>query len=282
MADYVNKRMFPLQDGYVAVAGGKLYYQLEGSGHPLVLIHAGFLDQRMWDEQFEHFAGDFNVIRYDVRGFGRSSRPVEKYSDVEDLYTLLRHLKVNRAFVVGVSNGGRIAIDFTINHPTMVDALVLVGSGVSGYETTGPEEDRVWGEFEKQVEGPQQLAAKEGRIADAVQIDVDTWASAQNPANRERILKMAMDNSHIHTDPPFRLQVHPTPPGFKRLSEIQAPTLIIFGDRDVPGMRLVAQQLHTKIPGSELVEVHGADHIANMSKPDEFNRTVLDFLKKRT
>ncbi len=282
MGDYVNKRMYPLQDGYVAVAGGRLHYQLNGSGHPLTLIHAGFLDQRMWDEQFDHFAEDFTVLRYDVRGFGRSSRPVEKYSDVEDLYTLLTRLKVVKAFVVGVSNGGRIAIDFTISHPSMVDALVLVGSGVSGYETTGPEEDRVWGELEKQVDGPQELAAKEGRIADAVKIDVDTWASAQNPANRERILKMAMENSHIHTDPPSRLQVHPTPPGFKRLQKIRAPTLIIFGDRDVPGMRLVAHQLHTKIPGSELVEIKGADHIVNMSKPDQFNRIVLDFLKKQT
>ncbi len=280
MGDFVDKRVYPLQDGYVTVTGGTLYYQLEGNGQSLLLIHAGFLDQRMWDEQFDHFAKDFNVIRYDVRGFGRSSRPIEKYSDVEDLYTLLTHLKVEKALVVGVSNGGRIAIDFTINHPSMVDALILVSSGISGYETAGPEEDRIWGEFEKQVDGPQQLAAKEGRIADAVKIDVETWASAQNPTNRERILKMAMDNSHIHTDPPSRLQVHPTPPGFKRLSKIQAPTLIIFGDRDVPGMRLVAQQLHTKIPSSELVEIHGADHIVNMSKPNEFNRVVQDFLKK--
>ncbi len=209
-------------------------------------------------------------------------KPVEKYSDVEDLYTLLTHLKVEKAFVVDVSNGGRIAIDFTITHPSMVDALILVSSGVSGYETTGPEEDKIWEEFEKQVDGPQQLAAKEGRITNAVQIDVDTWASAQNPANRERILKMAMDNSHIHTDLPSRLQAHPTPPGFKRLSEIQAPTQIIFGNRDVPGMRLLAQQLHTKIPRSELVEIKGADHIVNMSKPNEFNRIVLEFLKKRT
>ncbi len=104
-----------MQDGYVTVTGGKLYYQLKENGHPLVLIHAGFLDQRMWDEQFDLFAKDFTVIRYDVRGFGRSSRPVEKYWDIEDLYTLLTHLKVGKAFVVGVSNGGRIAIDFTIN-----------------------------------------------------------------------------------------------------------------------------------------------------------------------
>ncbi len=93
--------------------------------------------------------------------------------------------------------------------------------------------------------------------------------------------KMAMDNSDIQTDPPSRLQVHPTPPGFKRLPEIQAPTLIIFGDQDVPGMQFVAQQLHTKIHGSSLVEIPGADHIVNMSKPSEFNQIVQDFLRKQ-
>lgn len=263
------------------VAGGRLYYEVKGSGHPVVLIHAGFLDRRMWDGQFDLFAKDFHVIRYDVRGFGKSSRPAEEYSDVEDFCTLLTNLKVDKTYVVGVSNGGRIAIDFTINHPSMVDALVLVGSGVSGYETSGAEEDKSWEEFDKQIDGPQRLAAKEGRVAEAVRMDVDTWASAQSPTNRERILEIAMDNSHIQTDPPGRLQVHPNPPGFKRLTEIRVPTLVIIGHRDIRGMRFIAQQLHARIPGSNLVEVSGADHIVNMSKPNEFNRVVLDFLKNR-
>ena len=270
-----------MQSGYVSVVGGRLYYQVKGSGHPVVLIHAGFLDRRMWDEQFELFAKDFNVMRYDVRGFGKSSRPAEKYSDVEDLYTLLINLNVDKTYVIGVSNGGRIAIDFTINHPSMVDALVLVGSGVSGYETTGPEEDKSWEEFDKQIDEPQKLAAKQGRIAEAVKMDVDAWASAQSQTNRERILEIAMDNSHIQTDPPGRLQVNPNPPGFKRLTEMRVPTLVMIGDRDIRGMRFIAQQLNTRIPGSNLVEVSGADHIVNMSKPNEFNRIVLDFLKNR-
>src|SRR3990172_11439146 len=149
-----------LQYDYVSVVGGRLYYEIKGTGHPIVLIHAGFLDRRMWDEQFEFFAKDFKVIRYDVRGFGKSSRPAEKYSDIEDLHTLLTSLKVEKTYLVGVSNGGRIAIDFTINHQSIVGALILVGSGVSGYETSEPEEDKAWAEFDKQIDEPQQLAAK--------------------------------------------------------------------------------------------------------------------------
>jgi len=265
---------------YVNVVGGRLYYEVEGSNHPIVLIHAGFLDRRMWNEQFELFAKRFKMIRYDVRGFGKSSRPNEKYSDIEDLYTLLTSLKVEKTGVVGVSNGGRIAIDFTINHPSMVDALVLVGSGVSGYKTTGPEEDEVWAEFEKQVEQPQELATKEGRVAEAVRMDVDAWGAAQSPANRDRLLEIATDNSHIHRDPPQKWRVDPEPPGFERLTEIKIPTLVMIGDRDVRGMRFIAQQLHARIPGSRLAEVSGADHIVNMSRSKEFNRIVLEFLEK--
>ena len=88
----MNQRTNTLQDGFATLAGGKLYYQIKGRGHPLVLIHAGFLDQRMWDVQFDYFGKGFAVLRYDVRGFGKSSRPVEKYSDIEDLYTLLTNL----------------------------------------------------------------------------------------------------------------------------------------------------------------------------------------------
>jgi len=265
---------------YVNVVGGRLYYEVEGSGHPIVLIHAGFLDRRMWDEQFELFAKRFKMIRYDVRGFGKSSKPNEKYSDIEDLYTLLTSLKEEKTGVVGVSNGGRIAIDFTINHPSMVDALVLAGSSVSGYKTTGPEEDEVWAEFEKQVERPQELATKEGRVAEAVKMDVDAWGAAQSPANRDRLLEIATDNSHIHRDPPQKWQVDPEPPGFERLTEIKIPTLVMIGDRDVRGMRFIAQQLHARIPGSRLAEVSGADHIVNMSKSEEFNRIVVEFLQK--
>jgi pimeloyl-ACP methyl ester carboxylesterase len=267
-----------LQYDYASVVGGRLYYEIKGTGHPIVLIHAGFLDRRMWDKQFELFAKDFKVIRYDVRGFGKSSRPAEKYSDIEDLYTLLTSLKVEKTYLVGVSNGGRIAIDFTINHQSIVGALILVGSGVSGYETSEPEEDKAWAEFDKQIDEPQQLAAKQGRIIEAVMMDVEAWASAQSPSNRQRILEIATDNSHIHTDPPGRLQVNPNPPGFKRLAEIRIPTLVMIGDRDVRGMRFIAQQLHARIPGSSIVEVPGADHIVNMSQTRAFNRIVLDFL----
>jgi pimeloyl-ACP methyl ester carboxylesterase len=120
--------------GLTAINGTKLHYEMTGEGHPLVLIHGGVLDSTEWDEQFLPLAARYRVIRYDVRGFGQSETRKLPYSDVEDLYGLLAFLKVKKAFLLGGSSGGAIAIDFALEHPDMVDALVLVGTVVGGWQ----------------------------------------------------------------------------------------------------------------------------------------------------
>src|SRR4029077_16656548 len=166
------------QTGYAEVDGGRLYYETSGSGPAIVLIHAGFLDLRMWDPQIPVFSKTNRVIRYDVRGFGKSDIARNTYSDYKDLRALLYHLRVKSASLVGVSNGGRIAADFAVEYPSMLDHLVLVSPGMSGYKSSGPEEDKMWEEFDATMK-PQEDAVREGRAADAVAMDVTTWASAQ-------------------------------------------------------------------------------------------------------
>ncbi len=270
-----------VETGYAEVDGGRLYYETSGDGPAMVLIHAGFLDSRMWDPQIPVFSESHVVIRYDVRGFGRSDVARNKYSDYKDLRGLLAHLSVKTASLVGVSNGGRIASDFAVEHPSMVDHLVLVSPGMSGYKFSGPEEEKMWEEFDRQMK-PQEDADREGRAADAVEMDVNAWASAQASVNRERIMKIALDNFHVHLENPWKLQVPPEPRTFQRLSQIRIPTLLIIGDRDVPPQILMVDNIHSHIPGSKKVLIRGADHIVNMSKPDEFNRTVLEFLRTQT
>jgi len=270
-----------VETGYADVDGGRLYYETSGKGPALVLIHAGFLDSRMWDIQFQLFSENYRVIRYDVRGFGKSDVARTKFSDYKDLCRILDHLEAKTASLVGVSNGGGIASDFAVEYPSMVDHLVLVSPGMSGYKFSGPEEEKLWEEFDKQMK-PQEEADREGRAADAVEIDVTAWAPAQTLANRERITQIAMDNFHVHVENPWKLQVPPEPRTWERLSNIRVPTLLIIGDRDVPAQILMVDNIHTHIPGSKKVLIQGADHIVNMSKPDEFNRTVLEFLRTQT
>ncbi len=270
-----------VETGYAEVDGGRLYYETSGKGPALVLIHAGFLDSRMWNTQVQLFSENYRVIRYDVRGFGKSDVARTKFSDYKDLHGLLDHLRVKTASLVGVSNGGRIASDFAVEYPSMVNNLVLVSPGMSGYKSSGPEEEKMWEEFDAQMK-PQEDAVREGRAADTVAMDVTTWGSAQTPAKRERITQIAMDNFHVQVENPWKLQVPPEPRTWHRLSQIRAPTLLIIGDRDVAPQIVMVDNIHSHIRGSKKVLIKGADHIVNMSKPDEFNRTVLEFLRAQT
>ncbi|HYY91073.1 MAG TPA: alpha/beta hydrolase [Candidatus Dormibacteraeota bacterium] len=264
--------------GFAEVDGGRLYYETAGDGPALVLIHAGFLDSRMWDLQFQLFSKSYKVIRYDVRGFGRSEIAKSSFSDSKDLYLLLNRLNVERISIIGVSNGGRIALDFVVDYPDMVSSIILVSPGVSGYKVSGPAEEKLWVEFEERMK-PQEVADREGRAADAVEMDVEAWASAQNETSRQRIREIAMDNFHVHLENPWKFLVKRDPPTFQRLDDIRIPTLFIVGDRDVPPQIIEVDHLHSRIPGSNKIVIEGADHIPNMSRPEEFERIVLRFLE---
>src|SRR5438445_8825693 len=133
-----------MTEGFVDVEGGRLFYEEAGSGPAVVLVHPGLWDSRIWDPQFHVFAERFRTIRYDVRGYGGSTKPEREYSNVEDLYAVLTHLDVERAAVIGCSMGGQIAVDFTLEHPEMVTALVPVAAGLSGYEVYDEQADEEW------------------------------------------------------------------------------------------------------------------------------------------
>src|SRR5437899_7576992 len=129
--------------GFAAVPGGRLYYEVIGAGPTVVLLHGGNLDHRMWDQQLPVLLPHFRVVRYDARGFGRSSPADTAFQAQTDLYALLQHLAVQHASLVGLSLGGRIAIDFALDHPEMVDKLLLAGPGVSGWRDWSAE-DTTW------------------------------------------------------------------------------------------------------------------------------------------
>ena len=124
----------PAPSGFVRVAEPVIYYEVAGSGEPVVLIHGGQMDRRMWDPQFESWSKKYRLVRYDVRGYGRSPTPTLPYSDTDDLLAVLDALAIPKAHLVGLSLGGRIAIDFTLAHPDRVASLVAVAAGMSGFE----------------------------------------------------------------------------------------------------------------------------------------------------
>ncbi|TAL27361.1 MAG: alpha/beta fold hydrolase [Nitrospirae bacterium] len=260
--------------GFAEVNGTKLYYEVKGKGQAIVFIHSGGFDRRIWDDQFNIFAEHYKAIRYDVRGYGKSLTPTRPYSDEEDLYQLLKFLKVSKAHIVGLSLGGRIAIDFALTHPEMVETLIPVASGLSGYAFS--PQDMI--EILKIVYSIQK---DDGTPAGEVWLQSPYNAPAmENPDVAKKLRPIAIENSHVWLMN-FLFPRPPLPLAIQRLSEIRVPTLLIMGDRDVPGIKTIVQILETGIPGAKKVIISGAGHVVNMEKPEEFNRVVLDFLSKQ-
>ncbi len=268
---------------YAHVGGGKLYYEVAGDAKDravVVLMHAGFLDRRMWDEQFELLPKrGYRALRYDLRGSGLSDRPAGPYDDERDLKELLDHAGVKSVIPVGISNGGSVAIDFALTYPERVSGLVLVAPTVDGYEYGSPQEeqmdharDREWERWEE--------AMKRGKVEEAIDVHLAIMGQSLGKA-KPRVASIARDNYHVFTAPFAELRRPKAQPAFKRLGEIRAPTLLIWGDSDVPGQITLAERVHQKIPRSSRILVRGADHLVNISQPGAFNEALLSFLGSR-
>ena len=256
--------------GFAPVEDGQLYYEVEGEGPPLVLVHGFSLDTRMWDDQWAAFAGRHRVIRYDARGFGRSSVPVGPYTPVEDQAALQDHLGVARAHVLGLSRGGGIVIDFALAYPERTLSLVAADAILHGHawHTFGYDLARVWG------------LGKEAPL-DVVK---ETWLSLpllasamERPDLAARLRVMVADYSGWHwlnRDQGRAVRPHAA----ERLAEIHVPTLILNGEHDLPDFHAVAERLAQGIPDAQRVVLPGVGHMSNMEDPAAFNRVVLDFL----
>jgi len=256
--------------GYAPVLGGKLYYEIAGSGQPVVFIHGGQLDRRLWDNQFSAFARDYQVIRYDVRGFGKSPAASQPYADEEDLYALLKYLKIEKAFLVGLSLGGRIVTDFALAHPNMVTALIPVAPGLSGFHfSSDPTDQEI---FE---------AAQAGEWSEAA----EAWLRSgymkpamENAAIAPRIRQLSIENAQAEMQNPLLLKTL-KPPAIDRLEEIHVPTLIIVGNRDVQDIHQIVGLMACRIRGAKLLVISGSGHMVSMEKPNEFNQALTDFFK---
>lgn len=272
------------QNGYADVQGGKIYFETKGNPQdlPVVLIHAGFLDRRLWDEQFELFPAEgLYVIRYDMRGLGRSSWPKTLFEDASDLHELLNYIGVrDKVCLVGLSNGGSVALDFCLAHPDRVRGLILVAPTVQGYEYEDEHEEKLDramdGEWQKWQE-----AIKEDRVREAVEIHLGIMAPVVAGEAKEQIIKVALENYRAFKHDLNQMRKTGDPPAFKRLAEIKVPTLLIWGDRDYPGQISLAERVHRMIPQSKRILVHGADHLVNVSQPGSFNRVVLNFIRSQ-
>ena len=254
--------------GTAGIEGGELYYDVEGEGRALVLLHDGLLDRRAWDGLFETFSCSYRTVRYDRRGYGESPAPTSPFSDVSDLYGLIQHLRITTAYLVGASGGGKVALEFALEHPEMVAALVLVGPDLSGYLVSEEKQRRVDSIF---------AVARERGIA----AGVDAWMrdpfyppSGEKTVVRKRIWPVMSKNLRRLLSTP-NLRVTSSPPAIERLHEVVVPTLILLGEGDDRDNSKIASMLEEKLPRATKLVVGGARHLVNLEAPEVFERLVL-------
>ena len=264
-----------IETGVAKFGQSEIYYEIAGSGEPtVILLHGGMLDRRMWDEQFELLAKTYRVLRYDADAHGNSILPPDAYWDSLNLRELLNGLGIERAVLVGLSLGGKTAIDLALENPERVEAIVAVSSGLSGYRFTSDfyleQKDvmiQAWkaGEFDVVVESFQRCWTDGPYRAPE---DVD-------PEIREKVRSMAR-NGLEHAMEGRMID----PPAIDRLGELELPMLVVVGELDMPGIREIADMVVAANPNAELVMVPDVAHMVNMEAPERFNELLLEYLSR--
>ena len=257
---------------FADVNGTRLHYEVAGEGPPVAFVHGLGLDMRMWDDQFELFATRHRVIRYNLRGFGKSApQTEERFLHAEDLRALLDHLEAPKANIVGLSLGGMIALQYALLFPDGVLKLVLVDAALDGYDWSA--------EWEAAYSAIRERAAQAGgSAANQMWMEHELFAPArERPKCRSKLAQMVSESSgwtwaNKSTARGIR------PASADRLNDVHAPTLVIVGERDLPDFQRIADKLATGILGARRVEMKGVGHMSNMEDPAAFNTLVLEFL----
>ena len=250
-----------------------------GSGPPLLLIHAGIVDRRMWDDVLPAFAAGHRVIRFDMRGYGDTPLPSGEFVYGADVVALLAALDVERTSIIGVSMGGHVALDVAIAHPELVDRLVVLASGIDGWEhsaamrASGHAAGSGWavgpprrgglarvdcgpGLQRKPTEGGGDARATLARLRDA--------APGAPPQQGRRQGRLS----------------DPEPPGAHRPPPASS-TLVMVGELDQPDFVDIARMLAAEIPGARLEILPGVAHLPPMDDPAQLSRAALGFLDQR-
>jgi pimeloyl-ACP methyl ester carboxylesterase len=266
-----------IDSGLTPINNAHIYYEMAGDGQPFVMIHAGVCDNRQWNNEFAHFADRFRVIRYDMRGYGKSE-PVEgEYSNLQDLTALLDHLHIDGPLILmGCSMGGGLAMDFALSNPSRAKALIMVDSGPSGLELDMPASPK-FAEAEK--------AYNAGDLDLVTELEVQIWFDGEgrtpeqvNGAMRKLAYEMnrralALDAKHLGERLPDAKV-----PAAGRLGELKIPVLVIVGNHDTPFTLAAADYMVKNIPSVQKASIEDAAHMPNMDHPEEFQRIVSKFL----
>jgi pimeloyl-ACP methyl ester carboxylesterase len=266
-----------VRSGFAEIGDARLYYEIAGEGQPFIMIHAGVADSRQWNNEFPYFSQHYRVLRYDMRGYGRS-KPVDgEFRHIDDLHQLLDQLAIySPAVLMGCSMGGGLAMNFALEYPDRAAALIMVGSAPTGLELDVPKpaqyaqaeeayEARDWDllcELETQI-----WFDGEGRLPEKVDASMRRLAYEMN---RQVLAHEASGLGKRLPDVDI--------PAVGRLDQLKLPVLVIVGKNDTPYIRAAADYMLEHIPSSRKMMIEDAGHLSNMDHPQQFREIVENFL----
>ncbi len=263
--------------GYVDINQARLYYEIAGKGTPLVFIHAGITDSQQWTHEFTHFSQDYQVVRYDLRGYGKSDKVKGAFSHLEDLTVLIDTLDIQPPIILmGCSLGGVLCMEYAIEHPEEIKALIIVGPGLCGLELDVDEPE----EFSAAKE-----AFEAGDLNQLAEIETQIWFDS-------------MDHDPEHVDCSMRALLYEmqhsgkeqdgTKEGKSRteikesiqecLEKIHFPVLILVGAYDLSYMHATADFMTDHLQSARKEVIEGAAHLPNLDQPQLCLEAVKEFL----
>jgi len=266
-----------IQSGFAEINGAKIYYETAGEGLPFVMIHAGVADCRQWNNDLASFAESCRVLRYDMRGFGKSEPVQGDFNPMSDLAALLEDLKFTVQLVLmGCSMGGGLAMDFALAYPDRVRALIMVDSGPSGLELDVPASPKY-----KEAE----QAFEAGDLERVAELETQIWFDGEGRSPQQvnqpmRKLLNEMDRIVLANEARNLGKRLPNSPSlaFDRLGELKVPVLVIVGAHDTSYTLAAAEYMMENLPLVRKAVIEDAAHLPNMDQPEEFQGIVNDFL----
>lgn len=261
----------------IEVNDAQLAYDEAGAGSPVLLLHAGIADRRMWRHQMSTLSRRHRVIAVDLRGYGDSELPPTPFAHHDDVIGLLDALGIDRAALVGCSFGGKVAVDAALTHPARVTALALLGAAVSGNEWS-EETEQLWEELVGEVDPEDFAATAAGEVRfwvvgphrQPADVDPELIRFAEEMDRRALAAEQAL--SAVEAG-------ELDPPAIDRLADLSMPVLATAGAGDLADIRRLADRIAAEAPeGVRLPDVPDAAHLLPLERPEPVNAALLDFL----
>lgn len=263
-------RFFETRDGC------RLAYETTGKGLPLILIHGWTFDRSIWSPQVSEFSQHYKTIIYDRRGYGESGGKIDLRKDPDDLTDLLDHLAIDSACIHGMSQGGRVALRFTINRPDRVKAVILQCAPLDGYVVPKAyEKDQIpLAQYAIFAKNGDIEAVRDGWM-DHQLMQIPTSSLAVKKQVRKIVDRYSGEDlaENITDSMEFPINIA------ENLHKIKIPTLIIEGTEETSLAIDIAHRLHEGIQGSIKTVIPGNGHLINLIEPEKYNQVVIDFLE---